>query len=136
MKYHKGLLFILIAVEVILSANIAYVNYQGLTSCIIGSDCNIVQKSSYATIFGINVSLIGFIAFSLYFLIYLLTHHDKIHKNFFLTSSIIGSIFALYFIFLQLIIIKQICTICMIIDVLMILILSIAIYDYLKSKGI
>ena len=72
MKYHKGLLFILIAVEVILSANIAYVNYQGLTSCIIGSDCNIVQKSSYATIFGINVSLIGFIAFSLYFLIYLL----------------------------------------------------------------
>ena len=136
MEYHKGLLFILIAAEIIISANIAYVNYSGSTSCIIGSGCNIIQKSSYSTIFGISISLIGFIAFSLYFLIYLLTHHNKIKRNFFLISSIIGSIFAVYFIFLQLFVIKQICTSCMLIDFLMIFILVIAIYDYIQSKRI
>ena len=74
--------------------------------------CNNVLHSKYGDIFGIKISIISILWFSL-LSIFFIAKKEKIFYNCF----IISSVFASYFIFIQIFILKAICTLCMIVDV-------------------
>lgn len=96
--------------------------------------CAAVQNSKYGVLFGVSTALVGVLYFTLLFLVFLLFFLlQKWHlpvfektKNLFrvcLTLLIISGVFgAAYFIFLQLVVINSICTYCVVIDILMLLI--------------
>lgn len=95
--------------------------------------CAAVQNTKYSVLFGVSTALVGVGYFTLLLLLFLLLFllqkwHPAVFektKNLFrivLTILIIGGVFgAAYFIFLQFVVINSICTYCMVIDVLMIL---------------
>ncbi len=96
--------------------------------------CGAVQNSKYGILLGISTALVGVLYFTLLFLVFLLllfvqrwhpVVFDKTRNLFriVLTLLIIGGVYgAAYFIFLQIVVINSICTYCIMIDVLMILI--------------
>jgi len=92
--------------------------------------CYIVSQSEYAQTIGINNCYFGLIAFSV--LIILTICHilkpKKYKKQLILIGLIIGSIFALYFIYLQLIVINACCQYCMVVDIGTLLGLVIALF--------
>ena len=96
--------------------------------------CYIVSQSEYAQTIGINNCYFGLIAFSV--LIILTIHHllkpKKYKKQLILVGLIIGSIFALYFIYLQFIIIQACCHYCMVVDIGTLL--GLAIFLFWKEK--
>lgn len=80
--------------------------------------CAAVQESNYENTFGIKNSILGTIAFTLISLIIILhiKRPRKQTKQLILAGTIIGSIIALYFIYLQFFVIGAICKYCMIAD--------------------
>ena len=92
------------------------------TICLLGSTCDIVKNSTYGNIFGISVSLFGVFSFVFFFFLFLFRHKHHLIKKSLAFASIIGAVFSLYFIYLQLFVLKAICTTCITIDGLMLLI--------------
>jgi len=96
--------------------------------------CAAVQNTKYSILFGISTALVGVLYFTLLLLVFLLFFllekwhqpvFEKTKKVFQVGMSIlvVGGVFgAGYFIFLQLVVIKNICTYCTVIDVLMLLV--------------
>ncbi|MEM4719243.1 MAG: vitamin K epoxide reductase family protein [Candidatus Pacearchaeota archaeon] len=85
--------------------------------CLIEHKCNNVLASKYSEIFGIPLTkyALFFFPLAIISLIYFLI---KEKRNFYLELFIHGlSIFALYFIFLQIFVLKQICPFCIVIDI-------------------
>lgn len=86
-----------------------------------GSDtgCYIINTSEHAETIGIKNCYFGIIAFSV--LIFLTICHllkpKKYKKQLILIGIVIGSIFAAYFIYLQLIVIQACCQYCMVVDI-------------------
>ena len=83
------------------------------------SGCNIVQNSKYATTFGLKNSYFGIVGF-LFLSILTIMHIKKPkteRKEIINLGIIISFIVAIYFFFLQFLIIKNICKYCMIVDV-------------------
>ncbi len=81
--------------------------------------CNIVNESPYAETIGIKNCYFGLIVFSV-LIIFTIGHilkPKKYKKQLILIGLIIGSVFAVYFIYLQLIIIKACCPYCMVVDI-------------------
>lgn len=134
MKYIKGLLFILIAVQISLALFSIYEEYNGYSLCLPGFNCKAVQTSPYASIFGIKFGLIGAIAFTSLLLVYILAYNKKIPYWFFQLSIAIGTLGAVYFISVQAFILKTFCSTCMLIDNLMIAIGIIILIDYYLEK--
>jgi uncharacterized membrane protein len=96
----------------------------------IDSGCYIVSQSEYAQTIGINNCYFGLIAFSV--LIILTIFHilkpKKYKKQLILIGLIIGFVFAIYFIYLQLIVIQACCQYCMVVDIGTLLGLAIALF--------
>ena len=126
MDAKKGLTVFLIAVfSISLVSSIMLTIKGGSGICNINNvnGCDLVGESSYASTFGVKNSTYGVAIFSL-LLILALWHffdpHDK--KEAIIDYGIIGgSIIALYFLYLQFIVIKAFCTYCLIIDFLLII---------------
>lgn len=135
MKYLTGLIFILIAAEIILTASLVYSDLTQTTFCIIGKDCSIVQSSEYNSILGIKLSTFGLISFIFLFLLYTLAYMKKHYYKPFLVAASFGAILSLYFIYLQIFILKQICANCFIIDVTMIIIYIISFFVFYVNKN-
>ena len=116
----KWLSIILIVLALIGFFDSAYLSAEhylgGTPPCFLGSGCEEVTTSRYSIMFGIPVALFGvFYYFILFFLgVYGLEHAKKRNwKLIFLVSSL-GLIFSMYFVSLQLFVIKAICLYCMI----------------------
>ena len=79
------------------------------------SDCGKVLRSSYSVIFGVPLAVFGVIQYSLLFivLILLLKYKNKIITYWIIFQSMIGAIFSLYFVYIQLAILNSICLYCM-----------------------
>ena len=95
------------------------------------SGCSAVANSQYSKTFGISNSLLGVIAF-LILMTLTLSHmnNPKKHKEIFQKTIIIPmAITALYFIFLQLFVLKAICPYCMIVDTGILISTIIIFYD-------
>jgi uncharacterized membrane protein len=87
----------------------------GVPPCIIGSGCGIVTTSSYSTVFGIPVAAAGVAYYLALFLFSVGLFSGSIGnlKKIFILSAL-GFLATLYFVSLQLFVIKAICTYCMI----------------------
>ncbi|MCS7183897.1 MAG: hypothetical protein NZ866_00935 [Patescibacteria group bacterium] len=106
-------------IALIISIYLTFEHYnKRLPSCLIGTKCDIVLTSKYSEIYGFPMALIGLIYFSLYLLLIFLLKmiKSKIFKNFLILYSLLGSIVGLVLIYLQIFIIKNICSYCFIVD--------------------
>lgn len=86
--------------------------------CSTSSDCSIVHYSSYNSLFGIENSYYGIVIFSFLALLIIFyftnpTQNKKALINF---SIIIGSVVALYFLYIQHFILEAYCRYCLIVD--------------------
>lgn len=134
----KKILLALIALLVIFSGINFYLSNS--SACIVGSTtaCADVQNSEYGKILGIKVSLIGLIAFIFLLFVYIGSMKEGKYKdNFYeiyLIAVIIGFAASLYFISLQLFVLKATCINCMIIDGTMLLVALLTLVDYVQKK--
>lgn len=118
---------------------IAFCLYLALTHdndylCTAGTGCSYVQNSIYGTFFGIKLAWFGAISFSIFFLLFLIARFDRKLYWLFFAASIVGAALAVYFISLQIFVLKQICTDCVIIDTISIFMLFIVILEFLDFR--
>lgn len=135
MKKHDlmiKLLIFFVAVELVLTG---FLSYQSLTSiqgfCVIGDEtggCSDVQNSIYGDIFGVKLSYFGLISFLVLSGVLSRDFKKKKISGLFIWLAFIGGVFALYFIYLQIFVLKQICNTCMVIDSLAIVIFFVSLY--------
>lgn len=80
--------------------------------------CTIVQTSKYETTFGIKNSHLGLVVFPFLALLtfFELKRPRKYQKKIITLGMIAGSLFAIYFLYLQFFVLKAICKYCMIVD--------------------
>lgn len=78
------------------------------------SDCGKVLRSSYSVMFGIPLAVAGVFQYSLLLIaiIALIIFRKKIFTYWIIFQSMIGAIFSLYFMYIQLVILKSICIYC------------------------
>lgn len=78
------------------------------------SDCGKVLRSSYSVMFGIPLAVFGIVQYSFLLLaiILLAVFRKKIFAYWVILQSMIGAIFSLYFMYIQIGILKSICTYC------------------------
>ena len=126
----KAILFFSV-LALILSSYIAYETLSSSEICVIGKNCSLVQNSKYSELFGIKLAYLGLMAFIVLLIISILVHKKKLSEKYFTLSTILGSIFAVYFIFIQIFIIRTFCSSCIAIDSLMIII---SILELLRIK--
>jgi|TARA_Y100000310_G_scaffold116856_1_gene115530 uncharacterized membrane protein len=138
MRYLKEILLILILIEVILTGTFVFGETED-TYCVVGESlCSDVQNSKYGNIFGIGVGELGFYAFSFMFIfgIYLF-YFDNHYYKYFHFMFLVGFLLAVYFLSLQFFVLEKVCSICMFIDWLMILIFALVISgrkNFLKTS--
>jgi uncharacterized membrane protein len=131
MKYKKKYVILLIIFIICLIASIILSFIPPEEACgNIDSGCYIINTSEYAKTIGIKNCYVGLIVFSVLIIltIFHLLKSKKYKKQLILITLIIGSIFAVYFIYLQLIVIKACCQYCMVVDIGTLLGLAIALF--------
>ena len=81
--------------------------------------CYIISQSEYAETIGVKNCYFGLIAFSILIILNIiyLKKPKKYKKQLILIGLIIGSVFAIYFIYLQFIVIQACCQFCMVVDI-------------------
>ena len=96
--------------------------------------CYAVQTSQYETTFGIKNAHMGLVAFSIMtILIFLHIKQPTKHKKQIIIAGIIGgTIFALYFLYIQFFVIDALCKYCMVIDIGMLV--NLGIITFWKEK--
>ena len=130
----ERLIIAFIILEMVLTGIVVYGDMVGTTVCISGGSCGAVQNTLYGKFLGLKVSILGFTAFTILLLIYLLTlYHERGH-GYIVGAALIGAVVAAYFLSLQFFVLKEICSSCLAIDSLMIVIAIYVIYDYAKNK--
>ena len=133
-KKTTALLLALIIFEIAFVGYLLYVSPgNGETDvCIIGegSSCQNVQNSVYGSIAGMKVSQIGLVSFIILLIVFIFWKDKKI----FLICTLLGALTALYFIIIQLFVLKTICSECMVIDLIAILIFLIALFSFRKQR--
>jgi uncharacterized membrane protein len=128
----KKILFIILIVLMVFEILISsYLIYEDKTKpvasvCIMGSSCESVQTSVYGKIFGIKLPYYALGAFSLLLLLFFIS------KKLYYAGTITGSLCSLYLIVIQLFVLKQICSTCMLIDITMFSILVLSFFYFKK----
>jgi uncharacterized membrane protein len=84
--------------------------------CVPNSSCIKVLKSEYSQIYGMSISLLGFIYFIFLFLLTLVAFVNKDFISAGVIFSFLGFIFSIYLIYLQFNVIKDYCVYCLIVD--------------------
>ena len=114
MKYKIFLL--VFAISLISSIIITTNSSSGV--CTIGGNCDTVNNSPYGSLFGIKNSVYGIFIFS--FMIVLTLFHmnrpSRHTKMLIHLAVILGSIIAIYFLYMQFFVIRVFCTYCLIVD--------------------
>ena len=114
MKYKIFLFIFLIG---LVSSVILYSN--SLTGiCDTRKGCDVVNSSSYGSTLGVSNSLYGIFVFS-FMIVLTLLHMKKPNKHtkrIIHFSIIIGSLIALYFLYLQIFVIRAFCIFCLLVD--------------------
>lgn len=123
MKYVQEFIIIILIGLVALTGYMALLGFSNSVICVLGSDCVLVQNSDYGKIFGVSVSLFGVVAFGvLLILTFFGLKRGSRSYNLFSIFTLIGAVFAAYFLFLQFFVIRKLCFNCIIIDFLMLVI--------------
>lgn len=98
------------------------------------SGCSIVYASGYGTFLGVDNSQIGFFLFAFLLIITIsnLISPKKEKEDIISLAVVVASLVAIYFLFLQIFIIKAFCKYCMVVDISTLL--SLATLTYFKYK--
>jgi uncharacterized membrane protein len=134
----KDAIFLLLLFLTIFTIYLSISEILGQTVCIAGehANCDIVQNSKYGKISGIRTTFIGTIAITLLFASFLFSSSkSKYKQNFkeiYILGTIIGSLGALYFISIQIFILKTFCSSCLVVDITIIIISVLSWINYKK----
>lgn len=104
--------------------------------CVSPTSCDLVQGSEYSSTFGVKNSHYGVVIFAFLFAV-MAWHLFEPHHRKHMIAKIgvgIGSLVSIYFIFLQVFVIKAFCTYCMIVDISLLLALALVLL-HVKGKG-
>lgn len=120
----------ILALEIFLSAYLFYSPGNNSYFCSTLGSCLEVQESIYGKIFGIKIAFFGLFSFILLLFSYLFSLINKKFRALYLALALIGAFFAIYFLFIQFFILKKLCSSCIIIDALMLLLFVFSIKEY------
>lgn len=95
-----------------------------------GSQCNKVQNSAYGKSFGLDNAFYGMIGFTIMLILSVLQFRadNKLRRILVLLGSFIAGVMAIWFLYIQMYILKSYCVFCVIVDCLSILMLALAIF--------
>ncbi|MFA6390989.1 MAG: quinone-dependent dihydroorotate dehydrogenase [Patescibacteria group bacterium] len=122
MKFKKILLTLFTVLGILDAGYLTYEHYrQVIPPCTINrllpilSDCGRVLRSSYSVMFGIPLAVLGVIqyGFLLFLLALLFFYKKRVFIYLIILQSMFGAIFSLYFVYLQLVVLRSICIYCM-----------------------
>ena len=121
MKYK--ILLIIFLISLLSSIILLSTNHGNSNFCKPDGSCSSVQNSKYAYFFGISNSIYGIIIFAFLSLITFMEiiKPTQIKRLLIDSGAIIGFFIALYFIYLQMFILKEFCKYCLVIDFEMVL---------------
>ena len=104
----------LILLEILITG---FVMTQGSSAFCVGeSDCASVQSSSYGTLLGIKLPVFGFSMFTLLLIFFLFAQKSATAKKLFFLATLLGALFACYFLSLQFFVLGKVCSSCLLID--------------------
>jgi uncharacterized membrane protein len=108
----RVLLGALAVVGLLISAYLSWVHYVGVVPVCVGGSggCKTVQTSSYATIFGVPVAVIGLVGYSGLLLSASLRGEVGVYLGFLV--ALVGTLFSAYLTYLELFVIHAICEWC------------------------
>lgn len=140
-KINKYLLFAILILALLGLGDAIFLtvkHYTGTINCAVWSGCQEVLISSYSTLFGIPVALLG-VAYYLFILFSALAYWQSaknIFANVLTFIPSLGFLFSLYLVYLQLVMIKYICIYCMLsaLSSTLIFILSLIIFRQYKKS--
>lgn len=118
----NNIIAILIFINLVLSGYIIYEESKSQAICVIGSTCNQVQSTSYGYILGIPLAWIGLLAFVILLGVFYLSQKNDAWKNTFFYLTLLGGLYAIYLIIVQAFVLKAFCSLCMMIDPIMVII--------------
>lgn len=129
------IILILMILATISSAVLSFIPIQ--KACGNSGSCLIVQTSKYEDTFGIKNSDIGLIAFPLLGILTLfeLRKSNKYRKRLITLGIILGSLFAIYFLYLQIFVLKAICKYCLVVDIGVLIALGIVFIEEEEQEG-
>jgi len=133
---------ILSAIGILLSLYLTYVDSGGgqAAFCSAGSDCDVVRQSAFAKILGIPVAALGVAAYGAIFAVSLISMARKKKWLILFILSLAGFVFTLYLTYLELFVIKAICTYCVvsavIITIIFVLVLLLKKTEHPKMNGL
>jgi uncharacterized membrane protein len=121
------------------AAYVAYGNYLGAQLwCPILDGCNTVINSPYSRVFGTPMSYFGFIYYLFMFGLAARLAYEPVANSLRFRSVLyaaLGAISSVYFIYLQLALIRAICTYCLFSAILSFLLLLAAIWYFLTTRN-
>jgi uncharacterized membrane protein len=105
----------------IIAAYLSYLYYTKAETnfCITGSSCDIVRLSGYSSVVGIPVSLIGLVGYFALFTITVSNISDRIKWLILYFISLPGLVFSIYLTYVELFVLKAICSFCLISAIVM-----------------
>jgi len=141
MSMMKKMYFILLFLSLVGLADAGYLTYEYyakiIPPCTIGSlfDCGTVIKSSYGYIFNIPVSLWGVVYYSILSFtdFVFLMHKKRQWIHIFSIVSVLGFLFSVYFVYVQIFILKALCFYCMLSAINSFIIFILIIYIWIKK---
>lgn len=133
LKKHKYKIYLFLFIISLLSSLL--LSFGDLTTiCKTGENCSVVQSSEYAYFLGVKNSNYGILIFGILSVAAALQikAKSKQREKTINISIILGSIIALYFIYLQAFVIKAWCQYCLIVDISLLMALTILILTWKK----
>lgn len=91
---------------------INYFKGSDISYCITGTDCDVVKKSAFSKIFGIPVSALGILGYGAIIISTLTSLSKKNRWNLLFVFSTLGLAFSAYLTYVELFIIKAVCSFC------------------------
>jgi len=126
-----SIIILLILIQISLCGWLIYKDLKGSTNvCVIGETCSLVQDSIYGQVFGIKLPFYAIFAFTILLIIYF------VNSKLFVAATSIGIITSAYLTIVQFFILKEICSTCMIVHVIMLLIFIMSIINLILNKKV
>jgi uncharacterized membrane protein len=138
-KRIRLIVLILLSFLVILTGYLSLGSLIGSDStfCLSGegedSPCATVQNTKYGYFLGIQVYIWGFIAFAILLALKIISTTNNRYstpaEKLFIKLSFLGGAIALFFIYIQFFVLNKLCSVCLVIDSSMILILILSLFN-------
>ncbi|MEX0920509.1 MAG: vitamin K epoxide reductase family protein [Candidatus Pacearchaeota archaeon] len=128
----KYIILLILTIISLISSLVLSFPQEPSGTCIIGGGCDVVHTSKYNYTFGIQNSYLGIVIFlALSLLIYLqMKKPTKDKRDIIHLTIIVGSVIALYFLYIQHFVLNSYCEYCIVTDVSLLISLGIIIWKW------